>query len=453
MAPKKNKDDTKDVQNKGPTDNVSETSILSADAIQKLMTEFKKITSKFDTMEKKMENKLDEMNTSMKTMQGSIDDIAKLKSRIDSVEDISKHANFQAEQNTTSIKALEVRIKSLETKLEESTAQAQKTSNLLSAKNKELSQLQKDHAHLDSYMRRDNLIFLNVPETADEDCEVVLKNIFSEMGVADHNDIKFTRCHRLNSNNADSPRPIICRFHFYGDRIKVWDKRSGLKGKDVIIREDFNAAIMKSRRVLLPILKEARAQKLNAGLSGDKLYINNVQYTTETLCKLPDSLQPILTGCKKSETVTAFFTQKSPFSNFFPVEFQENGIQFHSVEQYFQYHKARLFDHATATKIMSASNPATCKGLGKKIPNFDKEAWHAIAKDTMKNGLKLKFSSNVACKNALLDTGDTTLAEASLDTYWGTGIKLTHENATDPKKWTGKNILGELLQEIRIELG
>ena len=35
-----------------------------------------------------------------------------------------------------------------------------------------------------------------------------------------------------------------------------------------------------------------------------------------------------------------FYTNTSPFSNFYPCNITENGIEFHCTEQYMMYHKA-----------------------------------------------------------------------------------------------------------------
>ena len=37
-----------------------------------------------------------------------------------------------------------------------------------------------------------------------------------------------------------------------------------------------------------------------------------------------------------------FYTNMSPFSNFYPSKVIENGIQFHCTEQYMMYHKASM---------------------------------------------------------------------------------------------------------------
>jgi predicted NAD-dependent protein-ADP-ribosyltransferase YbiA (DUF1768 family) len=53
----------------------------------------------------------------------------------------------------------------------------------------------------------------------------------------------------------------------------------------------------------------------------------------------------------------------------------------------------------------------------------------------------------------LLDTGTKPLAFADpRDKYWSIGTSDDTSKAKDPSKWSGKNMLGKLLTELRTEL-
>ena len=71
----------------------------------------------------------------------------------------------------------------------------------------------------------------------------------------------------------------------------------------------------------------------------------------------------------------------------------------------------------------------------------------------MYRACKVKFETDPVAKQFLLDTGNTTLAEAGPDTTWGTGVKLNDDNVCCLDKCPGKNELGKILQQIRGELG
>ena len=252
-----------------------------------------------------------------------------------------------------------------------------KKSSQLEHLNREL----KDHLlKQESQSRRDNLLFDGIPETAGEtwdDCKAkVLNFIQNEMGIENVDNIKIVRCHRLGSRNekSDRPRTIITKFHWFGDREKVWSSRQKLKGKNFWVSEDFPVEIQNRRRKLLPVMKEARKQNLRATVSVDKLIVNGTTYTIDSLDKLPDSrkLSTIYTPTKNN--ITAFFTAHSPLSNFHDVTVKDNlGNTFHSTKQYYQFAKATEFgDDSTAHKIKLATTPYQCFRLGQSVKGFNK---------------------------------------------------------------------------------
>ncbi len=65
----------------------------------------------------------------------------------------------------------------------------------------------------------------------------------------------------------------------------------------------------------------------------------------------------------------------------------------------------------------------------------------------------LQFSQNEALKSALLATAGTTLVEASpWDRIWGIGMKATNPKAIHREQWRGKNLLGEILTQVRKDM-
>ena len=73
---------------------------------------------------------------------------------------------------------------------------------------------------------------------------------------------------------------------------------------------------------------------------------------------------------------TFFYTTASPFSQFHPCEFEENGIKFIAAEQYMMYQKAILFnDSKIAQQILAATKPMEMKMLGRKVSGFVESVW------------------------------------------------------------------------------
>jgi ribA/ribD-fused uncharacterized protein len=112
-----------------------------------------------------------------------------------------------------------------------------------------------------------------------------------------------------------------------------------------------------------------------------------------------------------------FYSQDSPFSNFYSVSFQdENGVHFFSSEQCMMYGKAVLFgDEEAQVKIMETPTDSsrTCKLLGRRVKNFDEKVWVEHAEKIVENACYHKFTQNRKLKRELLNTGDRELIEAA----------------------------------------
>ncbi|WP_435524533.1 NADAR family protein [Chryseobacterium indoltheticum] len=145
---------------------------------------------------------------------------------------------------------------------------------------------------------------------------------------------------------------------------------------------------------------------------------------------------------------------KACFSQWFPFEFQENGIIYKTAEHYMMAGKAKLFnDLETLEQILKAETPNQAKSLGRKVKNFDPQLWDEQKYKIVKQGNLLKFSQNENFKEFLLSTNDKILVEASpYDTIWEIGMLETNPKAENPQQWNGENLLGFALMEIRDEL-
>lgn len=168
------------------------------------------------------------------------------------------------------------------------------------------------------------------------------------------------------------------------------------------------------------------------------------------------------------ESFTFFWANKSPFSqwhrctfkaNFMNVIYPKNEIdnaahEFTSSEQYMMYSKAMLFlDRDTANSILRTSNVKEIKQLGREVNYFDEIVWDFNKVRIVFEGNKAKFTQNEELKKALFATKGTTLVEAAPnDAIWGIGLSEDDPRALKRDTWLGKNLLGEILTQIRIEL-
>lgn len=142
---------------------------------------------------------------------------------------------------------------------------------------------------------------------------------------------------------------------------------------------------------------------------------------------------------------------KACFSQWFPFQFEENGIEYQTAEHYMMAGKAKLFnDNEILEEILKSESPNQAKNLGRKVKNFDPKLWDEQKYEIVKRGNFLKFSQNQKFKDFLLSTNDKILVEASpYDTIWGIGMLETDPKAQNPLQWNGENLLGFALMEIR----
>jgi hypothetical protein len=132
-----------------------------------------------------------------------------------------------------------------------------------------------------------------------------------------------------------------------------------------------------------------------------------------------------------------------------------NGETYPTAEHWLMACKARLFgDEDTRAQILAAREPGKAKSLGRRVRNFDEEVWRAHQCDLAARGNEEKFSQNANLQRFLLNTGDRVLVEASpLDPIWGIGMSREDDDATNPLRWRGRNLLGFALMEVRRRLG
>lgn len=148
---------------------------------------------------------------------------------------------------------------------------------------------------------------------------------------------------------------------------------------------------------------------------------------------------------KKEKEYTFFFHLSSPFSNFHPAKFKYKGLTFISNEQFMMYSKARSFnDEVAAKKILDFNSQndlaqkfindevtseeiikdttlsrswnslmLDIKKVGRTVKNYNEAYWESRRYKVVLFGVKLKFSQNQNLKDILMNTGNSTMIEAS----------------------------------------
>ncbi|XP_063682379.1 uncharacterized protein LOC134817171 [Bolinopsis microptera] len=156
---------------------------------------------------------------------------------------------------------------------------------------------------------------------------------------------------------------------------------------------------------------------------------------------------------KITKDYTFFYTAQTPFSQFYKCEFTEEGTTFCCAEQYMMYRKAKLFDDLEiANLILEETLPSKIKALGRRVEGFSDEVWIGQREIIAKQGNLLKFGQNADLKERLLETGTTSLVEASGgDVIWGIGLSIKNPAIDNKKNWKGLNLLGKILTQVRDE--
>ncbi len=141
-------------------------------------------------------------------------------------------------------------------------------------------------------------------------------------------------------------------------------------------------------------------------------------------------------------------------SNWYASPFELDGIQFCCMEQYMMYRKAEMFrDEDAMAAILASEDPKEMKLLGRTVKNFYIRMWDGRSQLVLFTGLMAKFTQNEELREKLLSTGDAILVECSpTEEKWGIAVALTDERRLNPDFWTGMNLLGYTLMEVREQL-
>ena len=110
--------------------------------------------------------------------------------------------------------------------------------------------------------------------------------------------------------------------------------------------------------------------------------IDGKHYHRHNLHTLPGELNTFdVTSDSNSDTL-GFFGELHPFSNFHPHQFNCEGEEFNSSEQYIQWKKATFFkDYPTMIRILNCEDAMDSKETARDINNFDRKSWNEVAEE------------------------------------------------------------------------
>ena len=258
---------------------------------------------------------------------------------------------------------------------------------------------------------------------------------------------------RIGKYKPDHGRLICVRFNSHLDVQYIVENKKKL-GEGIYVDYEYDQETIKNRKLLYPILKAARnldGYKGMCKLKRDVLTLKGKRFTVRNISELPSELSGFHVSSKSDDDTYTFFGELNPFSNFHPSPFCLNNITYKTSEHFIQSEKAKHYgDSNTEIAILSCETSLEAKRMGSQITKpKETTEWKEVAKEICAPGIMEKFRQNTNLLLLLLSTNNQTLAEASLDSTWGTGIPLRNEKCLENSEWKNTGILGEILMELR----
>ena len=308
-----------------------------------------------------------------------------------------------------------------------------------------------------------NLIITGIPENTWESYSHTKQRVTDTIAasIGTNNDpvalsqaekVEISYCTHIGRQRVNYNHPISVTFQ------KKEDKDSLLKNKrnlpvGIYVNEEFPLHIKQARDKLRPVLQMIKTNpnyKDKCRIKGDKLIVNSISYTVDTLNELPAEISATKAVEKRDSNSIVFHGELSPFSNFYPSRFQHEGTCFETAEHYIQYRKALLSgDSVMANRILQCKTVMDAKKMSYKIDNFNMQRWVQDGYELCEQGIRAKFEQNDHLMATLLATDNMMIAEASRDKLWGTGIPLNDKDALTREKWENPGWLSRILISIR----
>ena len=166
--------------------------------------------------------------------------------------------------------------------------------NIIKSQNEKLNEGLLD---LQTRSMQDNSLIFGIEEgktfedRTNENCIQKVHQFFdSVLHIEKASEIKLDRAHRLGNYKSDKTRPIVVKFNFYQDKLRVKQGAySKLQNTSYRISDQYPREIQERRKQLYPILNQAKAAGKRAILRNDKLFIDGRLYRADDPRSQPTS--------------------------------------------------------------------------------------------------------------------------------------------------------------------
>ena len=138
-------------------------------------------------------------------------------------------------------------------------------------------------------------------------------------------------------------------------------------------------------------------------------------------------------------------------SNMYSCSVVFRGKQYASLEQAYQYTRAHeIGEIQIAGELLVCQDGFRAKILSKELDKTKQARWNqSNSIPVMKELLEAKFNQVSSFKATLLNSESSFLMEATLDTFWGIGMKKEEAINCSISDLPGRNVLGWLLMALR----
>lgn len=243
-------------------------------AIEEKVVVVNEMQKSLGTMKNKIayvENGLETTKKDLSSLESNVKDLGNV---FDSVKEEAQSSKKIANSNKHEILKTTTAQKNLEDKVNKELREMREASE----------SIKESLTDLKARSMRDNLIFTGIPEERWENTEAVLQDLLQKKYKLDY-DIPFERVHRMGkwSEFKEQPRNIIAKFSYFKDREFIRKNAARkLKGSRIWVNEQFPPEIEEKRKLLYPVLRQAKKDHKRASLIRDTLYIEGEKYDSST---------------------------------------------------------------------------------------------------------------------------------------------------------------------------
>jgi hypothetical protein len=250
---------------------------LDSDTMSDTMSAHAETNRKLDIIMEKL-GKLDKIEEQLSRLDGSVKQIEQ---RVTGME--RKSAEFEKSVNFMSGKIDEFqascsKIKSVSEEVVKHDRTLKMLCNGMDEMNKMRMELKETVEDLQCRSMKHNLVFSGLAgESYDEDTEGKIRDFLNcELGIDDR--IEFANVHRFGKFYPGRNRPIVARFIYFNDTVRVKENAYKLRGKPYGINEQFPPAIEERRKKLYPVMRKLKQEGKKPKLVRDKIYVNGARY-------------------------------------------------------------------------------------------------------------------------------------------------------------------------------